>query len=1095
MELMKLFDFILENKSIIKGDNSLFSIDTLAMIRAIVKGKISNNFELTAAQKQLLIDAFINSDNYFTDDTPEFILENDACIRLAVERNISSVYYIKNVSPELESFIIDKAIEHKYILKDHSPFCLKSNYDVSLNSVKLDGLSADYINWNDMTEDQIDNLVDAAVSNGYILSSESCSTLTKNKKVVLQSVKKNMDTIKYASDSVKDHPDIFKYLLLNGYPYSKSYVRNRNLKLFLDAEVMEYCFKQKGIFGNDDDNKTYISRFVKLYNDAINTFPQVKTFESVFQMVAEEKWKDYKTENIDYYENIFGKICSQLRNSNDFEDAVRSLDFTSNMKDILEEKYAILYESMKEYFNIFHSNTSNKLAKMEVSQNTIAKLSALYVSKSKEKYKKQELEAYYKWIKSYFTLRLDHPLINKKVIQNKKKEKFKRLYQHGDKEVTKFLIDISKSYSELLDINTVAIMVDRFVNYGESNLDCFIYPPDKYSHYERYEKAIKLIHRLNSGYIKYDGVELTNYRDIIKLDAEKQKYVYTGVTFNEDDLKAYNEYRKRERIFKKIKKDIILKIRTIEINTHNNSDIIKSLSEELPFTDEYFIFDSEYTLSNFSFSTFLHNCFDDDGLEIEPFLSDEAFANVYNAIVNNGLIWLLLFMTKNANSVLKSKGIDKDNILGIIDYMMEITEIAKEFNFNLSNFAELVLVNKISQCADASSVAILGKEVIEKLYKFKDFTDDEDEENIISMAKKLVCEMTKRSKSTVPFVSGQTMNYSYSVYDSQDETLLLAGINTDACFRIAGTDNDFLHYCALNKNGFVIKITDTFGNFIGRGSGFRNGNCVFINQLRTIYDEGGIGYSGEYENERNDIIETLKKACEDIVSTSHENPNEKNKIDHVFVTRSYSLEAHDFNVTDEVSKKIGDHPMDNKSENWRDFLENTDNLKYAEDDGYFETDYGSYPLICLASSKKIETLTAEDIKPNNVKAVYERPRNKIIIATEQDPQILRKINKINGIKAFFECKDFKTVEVPEYSTIFTGDNWYIIFNGGNIISSCVLDFDRKAQIEFNLIKDKLAQYVSSNQQQFNIDQVVDNLQPQSSDDAMILKLHKNNPNS
>ena len=58
-ELMKIFDFILENKNVIIGDKGLFSRDTLTMIRAIVKGKIPNNFELTQEQKELIAKAFI----------------------------------------------------------------------------------------------------------------------------------------------------------------------------------------------------------------------------------------------------------------------------------------------------------------------------------------------------------------------------------------------------------------------------------------------------------------------------------------------------------------------------------------------------------------------------------------------------------------------------------------------------------------------------------------------------------------------------------------------------------------------------------------------------------------------------------------------------------------------------------------------------------------------------------------------------------------------------------------------------------------------------------------------------------------------------
>ena len=88
--------------------------------------------------------------------------------------------------------------------------------------------------------------------------------------------------------------------------------------------------------------------------------------------------------------------------------------------------------------------------------------------------------------------------------------------------------------------------------------------------------------------------------------------------------------------------------------------------------------------------------------------------------------------------------------------------------------------------------------------------------------------MAKRNKSTVPYIKGSTPNYNYSLYDPLDVTLLSCGYDTDACFRVGGIDNDFLHYCALDKNGFVIKITDKSGKFVARAAGFRNGNCIFL---------------------------------------------------------------------------------------------------------------------------------------------------------------------------------------------------------------------------------------------------------------------------
>lgn len=1085
-EMMKLFDFILENKNIIIADNGLFSRDTLVMIRAIVKGKIPNDFQLTKEQKQLIINSFINSNNIFTEDTPNFIIENEECIRVAIARSLNSINFIETSNPNLQAYIISEALKQRFVLRKNSPNFLKSNYNVALNSIKLDAASADFINWSSMKGDELDNLINEAINNNYELSNKSNIFLKENIKMVLESIKKDKENIKYAGESAKSHPEVFKYLLLNGYSYGNGYLRKRTLNQILDSDVLGYCFKQLNVYGNS--NEEYIARFNKIFSDAIKSCPSIHTFESVFQTVAEAEWRNYRNSYIDDYENIFGKICTQLRNYDDFDYSLRNLSFLKNMKSTLADKYDDIYNAMQEYFNIFHSNTTKKLEKIQPYQDVIAKLSALYISKCKENYKKNELEEYYEWIREYFTLRMDHPIVNKKVIQSQKKKVFRDLYRNKDEEICNFLNNIAQSYSEYADNKIIWKMINGFVVDSYSKTGDIFRIPYNYDNYERYEKALKLINRLNSGYIQYDGIEVSNYKDIIKYDETTKKYVYTGDTFDVDDLKAYNDFREKAKLFEEIKKDIILKVRTMEIDVEIDDDILEELTLELPFTDEYFEFDKEY-LEWFDLSKLCKTCMNDSyDFGIENFTDDESFANLYNLLINNGIVWLLLFMDRDHNVTLKNNGINVDDIRNLINNMKNMSDLSKKFVFDTTKYDELLILNDISRCADAKAIAILGKEIIEKLYKFKDYTN-EDAEKIISMAKEFVCQMVKRSKSTVPFVNGETMNYKYSVYDSQDESVLLAGINTDACFRIDGNDNDFLHYCALDKNGLVIKITDSFGNFIARAGGFRNGNCVFFNQLRTIYDEGGNIYNGNYENEKNDIIETFKKACEDIVSTSHHNPYEIDKIDYVFVTRSYSLCCFDSNVPEDVTEKIGDEPMDNDSEDWKNFVYNTENLQESEDDGAFTTDYGDYSLICMASFKRRGTLKPRDIKPKNVEPVYERTRNHIMATEKPDITIFKKINKINGIKSYLDDEKFEMILIPEESAVFTGDNWYIIFQNGSIISSCVLDFDKKAKIEFEVTRATINQHVIS-QQQFSLDQVVETLQSQNLDDGVkILKLH------
>ena len=88
--------------------------------------------------------------------------------------------------------------------------------------------------------------------------------------------------------------------------------------------------------------------------------------------------------------------------------------------------------------------------------------------------------------------------------------------------------------------------------------------------YERYEKAIKLINRLNSSFIKYDDIEVINYRDIISYDNNSNKYIYSGISFSSNDIDSFNEYRVKYSIFDKIKKEIIIKIKSMKLCNNIN---------------------------------------------------------------------------------------------------------------------------------------------------------------------------------------------------------------------------------------------------------------------------------------------------------------------------------------------------------------------------------------------------------------------------------------------------------------------------------------------------------------------------------------------
>ena len=978
-----------------RENNNIISIRDIAHIKGIIlPDEIDKNEFLTSNKKQEMIDEFLKKKEIFNKKTPNFILEDIDCIKSSISLNINSVNFVKYLPESLYSYVIDLALKENFVITKNSPSCLKTN-----------------------------------------------------PKIILESIKRNKKTIRFIEPYIKEHKDILKYLLENGCSFDLKYIKMMPIDYFFDEDVMKYFLEQLNLF--IDDNPKYKCRLTKLCIDSIKKDPLIKDFDNVFEAILEKDWKEYR-ESETNNKNIFGKICTNLRNSNTF-DEINKLDFLDDMSKILGEKYNDLYNAMKEYFYFYHSNIENKMDKIKYSQDIISRLSALYIAKEKSLYINDKLKSYKDWIRKFFKLKIDNPIINKRITEIKQKEKLKELYINNSIELNSFIESLKYKYN--LDNSIFKLLIDSFVINNISKIESIIKPPILYNDYKKYKESIKLINRLNSGYIKYSDQELNNYREIITYDEIKNKYIYIGINITKEVLEECENYIYLKNIFEKIKKDIIFKTKNIDIENYQDELILKDIEREIPFNDEYFCFNKDY-YSEIYFIYFIQNFLYYNKFNVNNFLSDEIYSNIYNIIINNKIIWLLLFMGINYNYNL-IQNINQKNIYDLINNMDNITRISKEFNFNLNNYKEVILVHKFSRCSSSSSMAILGKEVIEKLLKKKERICNGDD-IVIFRAKELVCKMSKRNKSTVPYIEGEYMNYKYSMFDPLDPNILLAGIYTDSCFGIKDIDNDFLYYCALDKNGFVIKITDNLDNFIARASGFRHGNCVLINQLRTIYDERGDDYYGISEYETNDIISTFKKACFDIVNISQNNNLEKDKIDFVFVTASAALSNYETNIPNDIYNMISDGPMDTISDDWDTFVSSSDNLQDSKEYGFFTTDFPCYPVILISSSKNIYELSKQDIQFKNVDALYERKRNKIIVSDKISKSIILKINRIKAIKSFFTNKTFKPIEYFELSKVFVGDNWYIIASDNNIIDYCLLEFDNKAVLEFNATIDVLS---------------------------------------
>lgn len=568
--------------------------------------------------------------------------------------------------------------------------------------------------------------------------------------------------------------------------------------------------------------------------------------------------------------------------------------------------------------------------------------------------------------------------------------------------------------------------------------------PLRFDEYEIYEKVSKLINRLNSHHISFDSQEVEKFKHFIAFDGHK--YVYNRIGFDENELAQILGYKDLKYVFGKIKSEIIQIAKDIDSFDRLTQDDIKLVIGECPFSDEYYQFNfnmfNRYYLSLFSdyISAFVDRK--------EVILDDANYKAICDLAIQHGLLQFIVINMLGKNDTSNSLFFEIENMISekdlcdIIEKLPDLMSFIDSEEFTIENLSKIFDLKELLRYGDLKQISLLGKDVIKKVYMNDTFTFVSPSKRI-SVACDLASAMISRNQSTVPYINGTCGNYQYSMYDSTDETILTAGLDTNACFRCCGNDNDFLHYCALDKNGFVIKLTDSEGNFIGRASGFRNGNGVYINQLRTIYDK----QSSAYSSERASIISTFEKACNDIVEISQNNPNEENKIDFVVVTKSYALE----NLRSNVGVYIGSDPMENKSEDWKKFVSNTKNLNESRR-GYFCTDFGNYPLICMKSA--VGELTSDKIKKGDVPALYTRTRKPICIDSYSET-IEQYVNKVRAYYSYQHNSEFTYLKIPHDYKVLSGDNWYIVFGDQGILDSCYLDCDKIAEMEFQSFSEQI----------------------------------------
>lgn len=235
---------------------------------------------------------------------------------------------------------------------------------------------------------------------------------------------------------------------------------------------------------------------------------------------------------------------------------------------------------------------------------------------------------------------------------------------------------------------------------------------------------------------------------------------------------------------------------------------------------------------------------------------------------------------------------------------------------------------------------------------------------------------------------------------------LTLGERTDSCLRIGGAFDDLFDFCLKDDNGFHIWYEDPqTGQFISRVSGIRNGNTVFLNELRNSELAGF---------DDSDCVEATKQVSSLLVDKTKD---DMYPIENIVITSDYAMSL----CSDDVFElEIGDR----------------NEVLYGLS---FNFD-GDFDGIVLASAFEDNLLVEPNLGRNLVER-YSVQRDKIRKYMDKSDAVKRVV-QLQIINELLNGKILDEIEVDFDQDVIkcvSGEDWYISVDSRGDIKQFVLE--------------------------------------------------------
>lgn len=793
-------------------------------------------------------------------------------------------------------------------------------------------------------------------------------------------------------------------------------------------------------------NSEIFKKIKKISNqlEAINYLPDNEKLQYLTSFNEPQKIEIIK--RIPKNSNIFVKALKTLNEFSSYENIIEHLeyfmDYNDNYEEIIE-KYANNYNLNKEHLIALikkYNLSILKLIKNKNIQNIVnldeenfQKLNSLFSEENmtldnqslnntlnsilQRRFKMNESETIFIFNNILTLLQnndIDEVIETLKEIENLINiEKYLNKSNITKENFIKQLTEQNQNAIRCLNEITTAYIIQNRNKYTKDNLEYAI----KNSTKERLEIK-SFVKAIISNYSEENIIQ--NLEKIkIKLTEDETK-----ILENKDLIKEIISYKKNNQTYIEIPENIKKELRTFEqmikklINHQGKLTYFEVVKEKIK--KEYYVpsIDNNYIIE-------VLTKLDAEKLKTGILNNPEIFEKLNQTLKKYKILGWEKLLDKNLNEV--EILTDTETIANFIQYFQSIYEVQKE-KVDKKEIAAISLT-ALLDIANSYSTESKKYSILFGTEDFKLISSNPgpnsavtSKEERIKKSIDLLTTVRKRNYVTVPPIDNNyelTSNKKINIVvgNFSNPMNLTYGERTGSCMRSGGAGESLFKFCLKNENGFHIRfINPSNGKFVSRVSGFRNGNTVFLNQLRFPVDPN---YTDE------DIKEACKIISNELIELSK---NSKTPIENVVISPDYVM----------INEKTT-------------YL-NVTNIKRGI--GIFYSDVDEKAVV-LATTEQNKAFAP--VKLGNLlleKYPVQRDKKQIYY----DEQCNLAMQHIHMMDQVLLGKNIEQISIKTYNNnniCYTGEDWYVAIDKDGNINKFIMESSKNKQLAIKEIEQLL----------------------------------------